>query len=211
MKVHVVGRGSSTETLFLKNGFELEKDLSEADILVFTGGQDICPSLYGEKALKSTHFSFERDQYEIEAYKKGDGKLKIGICRGAQLLNVLNGGSMYQDVNNHASTKHQIFTPISNSLIGSVNSIHHQMMIPSKEARIFAVAKVSTERHTFSRSFLSSPFENDYEIIGYTDKDKGDSYCFQGHPEFSDEETTGIFFKILSSFQPEVGKFMGIS
>lgn len=208
MKVHVVGNGGATETLFKSKGFEIERNLENSDILVFTGGQDINPALYGEKVRKGTYFSMERDQFEIEAYQKGKKKLKIGICRGAQLLNVLNGGSMYQHITNHTSKKHAIYTPITRTLIGSVNSLHHQMMLPSPSARIFAVASESTERHSYSRSFISSPFENDYEILGYINPEEGDSYCFQGHPEFGDVETTDIFFKVLQNFQPEVANFM---
>ncbi len=73
----------------------------DLDGLILQGGSDVSPSTYGEKALKPEWNGDEvRDRYEIELAKEflACNKPVLGICRGAQLLNVLFGGTLYQDI-----------------------------------------------------------------------------------------------------------------
>ncbi|WP_417465216.1 gamma-glutamyl-gamma-aminobutyrate hydrolase family protein [Kordiimonas sp.] len=68
--------------------------------LVVTGGVDVNPRLYGEKNIASAIPEPERDALEMECLEMAfaaDVPI-LGICRGAQLLNVARGGSLYQDV-----------------------------------------------------------------------------------------------------------------
>jgi putative glutamine amidotransferase len=71
------------------------------DGLVLQGGSDVCPMSYGEEPLKPEWAGDRlRDVYEIElvhAFIEA-GKPVLGICRGAQLINVALGGTLYQDV-----------------------------------------------------------------------------------------------------------------
>ena len=65
------------------------------------GGSDVCPETYGEKALKPEwNGDRVRDDYEIallRAFVSG-GKPVLGLCRGAQVINVALGGTLYQDI-----------------------------------------------------------------------------------------------------------------
>ena len=82
-----------------------EEDLAslaeKLDGLLITGGQDIDPSLYGEKPHdKLGAPSKLRDLMETkltDAFLKAD-KPVLGICRGMQFLNVYFGGTLYQDI-----------------------------------------------------------------------------------------------------------------
>ena len=71
------------------------------DGLVLHGGADVAPESYGETPLKPEWSGDRvRDLYEIEllhAFKNTD-KPVLGVCRGAQLINVALGGSLYQDI-----------------------------------------------------------------------------------------------------------------
>ena len=71
------------------------------DGLVLQGGADVSPSTYGEDAL-SPEWAGDRlrDVYEIELVHEfiEAGKPVLGICRGAQLINVALGGTLYQDI-----------------------------------------------------------------------------------------------------------------
>ena len=67
--------------------------------LLFPGGQDIDPSLYGEKRLPGCAPSEpQRDELEFPlftlAYRQNMPVL--GICRGMQLFNAALGGTLYQ-------------------------------------------------------------------------------------------------------------------
>jgi putative glutamine amidotransferase len=72
------------------------------DGLVLQGGADVSPGSYGEQPLRQEWAGDRvRDVYEIELVHEfiEAGKPVLGICRGAQLINVALGGSLYQDVN----------------------------------------------------------------------------------------------------------------
>jgi putative glutamine amidotransferase len=71
------------------------------DGILFSGGNDIDPDLYG--AVPSAHtkqVARHRDKQEAQLLKwtLKDDKPLLGICRGMQLLNVTLGGSLYQDI-----------------------------------------------------------------------------------------------------------------
>ena len=71
------------------------------DGLVLQGGADVSPGSYGEEPLRQDWAGDRvRDVYEIELVHEfiEAGKPVLGICRGAQLINVALGGSLYQDV-----------------------------------------------------------------------------------------------------------------
>ena len=88
--------------------FPLEAD--EADIrqlyglcdgLLFTGGHDVDPALYGQAPSPLCGVSCpRRDALEAALFRlaMAEGKPMLGICRGIQLLNVLLGGTLYQDL-----------------------------------------------------------------------------------------------------------------
>jgi putative glutamine amidotransferase len=76
------------------------------DGLVLQGGADISPLAYGEAPLQPEWAGDPlRDRYEIELVRafSAAGKPVLGICRGAQLINVALGGSLHQDIAAHRS------------------------------------------------------------------------------------------------------------
>ena len=71
------------------------------DGLVMQGGADVSPTTYGQEPLRPEWGGdVVRDRYEIELIEGflEQGKPVFGICRGAQLLNVFFGGTLYQDI-----------------------------------------------------------------------------------------------------------------
>jgi putative glutamine amidotransferase len=71
------------------------------DGLVLQGGADISPQCYGEEPLHPDWAGDRlRDAYEMELFHEfvEAGKPVLGICRGAQLINVALGGTLYQDI-----------------------------------------------------------------------------------------------------------------
>ena len=76
--------------------------LARLDGLVVSGGNfDIHPSYYGEKpiaaigAIKAERSAFE---LEITAVALNQDLPVLGVCGGAQAINVVQGGSLYQDI-----------------------------------------------------------------------------------------------------------------
>lgn len=121
--------------------------LAECDGFLFPGGADIAPALYGQKRLPECGRPDRiRDGFErlfLRAALK-TGKPVLCICRGMQLLNVVQGGTLVQDIKplqtyRHADFAHRagsthpvglqpgsIPAQIFGSSTISVNSLHHQ-------------------------------------------------------------------------------------
>ena len=79
------------------------------DGLVLQGGADISPLAYGEQPLKPDWAGDPlRDRYEIDLVRSftDAGKPVLGICRGAQLINVALGGTLHQDIPAHRSDEY---------------------------------------------------------------------------------------------------------
>lgn len=79
--------------------WELVKGL---DGIVFTGGADIDPALYGEEPIFGLGtIDTLRDGFEFELLNRVIRETSIpvlGICRGFQLINIAFGGTLYQDM-----------------------------------------------------------------------------------------------------------------
>ncbi len=83
---------------------DAEKFLEFCDGVLFAGGDDVDPKHYGEEiAFDNVQTTPLRDDFELalaELLKKTDKPI-LGICRGAQLLNVAFGGSLHQHIDGH--------------------------------------------------------------------------------------------------------------
>lgn len=177
---------------------QISDNYKDADLIIFTGGEDVSPSWYDEEKHPRTYSSFKRDLREVEVFnyaKKNKIKM-LGICRGSQFLTVMNGGKLIQDVNNHAFIgKHAIWAA---GKIISITSTHHQMMYPYNldpdeyELIGYSEPNRSTYYSTGSNMYDSLkdiPRHKDTfildigkepEIVYYT---RTNSLCIQGHPE----------------------------
>ena len=79
----------------------LQRYLEGIDGLVIVGGDDVDPRLYGEEPRRGTHIIYpKRTAFESWLYQTGKtrGLPIFGICYGMQLINVLEGGSLYQSL-----------------------------------------------------------------------------------------------------------------
>lgn len=70
------------------------------DALVIGGGDDISPEHYDGDIEAKVKADPERDALEIEWIRRAlDNDIPLlGICRGAQLINVVLGGTLHQDI-----------------------------------------------------------------------------------------------------------------
>lgn len=68
--------------------------------LIISGGDDISPEHYGGDLEAEVKTDPERDELEIEWIQKAlENHIPLlGICRGAQLINVVLGGALHQDI-----------------------------------------------------------------------------------------------------------------
>lgn len=68
--------------------------------IVIGGGHDIEPEHYGELRVAERSYDPERDMFEMSMIRRAmkDNLPMLGICRGAQLINVVFGGSLHLDI-----------------------------------------------------------------------------------------------------------------
>ncbi|AXH71990.1 MAG: putative glutamine amidotransferase [Podoviridae sp. ctbj_2] len=200
--VYIVGSGYHYEALFSLFGWNTTKTLEGSDLVLFTGGADVDPKLYGDAKHRATHSDVDRDKYEEGVYQEAR-KHKIpcvGICRGGQFLNVMNGGRMYQDVTNHAGFTHML-EDLSHGKQYMVTSTHHQMMMPTENAIILGTAKgVTSEREWYDGSIKRQDVDNQgIEIVYYPETN---SLCYQPHPEYHQKKG--------DKFEPMAKAFFGL-
>ncbi len=75
--------------------------VSSFDGLIVPGGKHVHPSFYHSKTICKKHiYDKKLDQFEIDLVKKFKKAKKpiLGICRGAQLVNVVLGGTLKTDI-----------------------------------------------------------------------------------------------------------------
>lgn len=78
-----------------------EAVIGACDGLVLSGGADVDPPTYGD-VLHDERWRGDplRDAFEIALYRaaRAADKPVLGVCRGAQLINVAEGGTLWQDL-----------------------------------------------------------------------------------------------------------------
>lgn len=204
--VYVQGRAYNgvTSRVFEQFGYNVTPNYNEADIVVWTGGEDINPSIYFEKPLPGTYFSKDRDVDDIAMVDRAlrDKKFLVGICRGAQLLNCYpNNGSLWQDVDGHESCHHTIIDEITKEK-WQVNSVHHQQMIMGPDGELVAYTKLAKRKESYGQMWsygdtkrnLDDPVTQlddlDIEACWYPETR---SLCMQFHMEFEPNGPTAFY------------------
>ena len=116
--------------------------LTRLDGVCLSGGPDLDPAGYGARAheaLGPTEPALDRFELELARAADAAGMPLLGICRGAQALNVARGGTLHQHIDGHRQTElatlptHSVRIAARSRaarLLGGhaaeVNSFHHQ-------------------------------------------------------------------------------------
>jgi putative glutamine amidotransferase len=187
--------------------------LRTCDALILSGGEDIYPGLYGKEqdTNRCGTINTYRDSLEFMLYADAR-RLKmpvIGICRGLQLINVAEGGSLFIDLpfDNNSGELHRIgqedwsqhFVVISEAsefhkVIGQdsivVESNHHQ----------------GIDQLASSLQALAVSSDGLVESVTTKDSKSGFLLAVQWHPEWA-KRTDEPSRKIAALFLEEAKKF----
>lgn len=175
--------------------------MASIDALVLAGGQDVTPDYYGEEPIPAIgEIDRYRDAFEFALFAEAvrAGKPVFGICRGAQVINVGLGGTLYQDLatqyaqlrvkHDQYPTKwstptHRLVWQRDNWLTPSVapdalvNSFHHQAV------------------KTLAPSLTLDATSSDGVIEAFSDETRH-IYAVQWHPEMlrmTDDAVQAVF------------------
>jgi putative glutamine amidotransferase len=173
--------------------------LAGVDGLVLQGGTDVAPESYGETPIRPEWAGDRvRDRYETELVRAAMALERpvLGICRGLQMLNVIFGGSLIQDIGTQCSgflthrdyerydqLQHDISIEPDSWLAGvypdrdrgRVNTVHHQAIKTlgaglQIEARSVPDGLIEAMRYQAPSGEHAAPW----------------IYAVQWHPEFQD-------------------------
>lgn len=194
---------------------DVKSYLNVVDGIIFSGGEGICPLKFNENpSQKVSYINHSRDNFELALFREAYNRDMpiLGVCRGAQLINVALGGTLYQDIFSQIQNCrghmpqgmkvydlfHQIDIEENSKLFDifknrklEVNSFHHQAIRDiGKDLKVTATAKdgVIEGIESLSRKFL----------VGV-----------QWHPEdltLKHEEFLSLFKALINSTNQQIDK-----
>jgi len=166
---------------------------------MFTGGEDVHPSLYGGRDVGLSSHNLQRDNFEIEVFNfclKNNVKV-TGICRGFQFINVMAGGRMYQHIEMHPYMHTARFGYIDELM--EVNSTHHQLVdLPSGSIPlVWAEPKLVKNGYNYLAENKIPPIEVEGAIFPNIN-----GFGVQFHPEILDQTMPAVieYRKLLLDF-----------
>lgn len=137
---------------------QVEPLTSMLDGLILIGGQDIDPQMWaatnqvqyqsnlqgmGKPFLRPIDYqpSIVRDRFEVALYHSAKRRRIpiLGICRGLQLINVAEGGTLHQELPEPMTVQHGK---------GDDGFIHHHLITIDKKSKVFAL--MQTEQYVMS-------------------------------------------------------------
>ena len=191
-KIYVVGN-QKYYTSFIDN-VELTDNIKEAHIVLFTGGEDVDPSLYNCVKHHTTFSNIKRDLYEKDMFEQvSENQLVIGICRGSQFSCIMNGGLLIQNCDNHAIyCTHPIYE-YRTDRIYEITSTHHQMQYPfvlNEDDYTILMATVNRQCNYYLGDKIDeSQIYCEPEVVLYHKPNKPQCLAIQGHPEMMRKES----------------------
>lgn len=167
----------------------LDKMIAKPDAILLWGGTDVHPSFYNEVRHDTSQASAlpsDRDKFEWKAmmWAKANNIPIIGVCRGAQFINVFAGGKLVQHCNGHH--KDHLVT-CEDGEIFSVTSSHHQMLrLDGTDGQLLAWSRERLSTFYVNGDNEAVHIDKEPEIVFYPSIK---ALAIQGHPEWVDDKS----------------------
>ena len=173
---------------YVTNEESIDAFVSVCDGFLFTGGADVSPARYGEEKSECCgNVQLFRDELEFRVFDKiyPTGKPIMAICRGAQLVNVALGGSLYQDIPSEVKTE------IAHRQSEPKNVPTHRLNVLPDTPLYELISKSTIEANSFHHQAIKK-LSDELQITALADdgiieaaSSKGNRYirAYQWHPE----------------------------
>lgn len=169
-------------TLFIRPGSNV--DVSMLDGLVLSGGTHVHPSRYGQEPEVRAHYDRIRDETDWRLLMEAQALHLpvLGICRGAQLINIFRGGSLCQDITPlRVNTRHRpLLLPLQTVRLVSDSLVGHIMRGPTIGAN--RIHSQSIKR--LGRGLRVVALDNDYFVQAIESEEGHWLLGVQWHPEY---------------------------
>lgn len=135
-------RMQGARTHYIRPGTQV--NVSLLDGLVLSGGTHVQPSLYGQRPMVTANYDKRRDETDQRLLIEAEtlNLPVLGICRGAQLINVHRGGSLCQNVTPlRQNTRHRpLLLPLQ-----TVKVVDHTRLSQIMRAPVIGVNRIHSQ------------------------------------------------------------------
>lgn len=181
------------------------------DGLLLTGGGDVAPDIYGGAVCPQLMFvDNPRDAIELALAKQFYelDKPLLGICRGAQVMNIALGGTLFTDIPTQYKTDISHQNQGSNTAKTRREIVHKVSVVPdTKFSKI--IARDETEVNSFHHQaikkladgLVATAYAPDGILEGIEDPTKKFFLGVQWHPEWltAQEQTQALFTAFVNA------------
>lgn len=156
----------------------------DCDGVVISGGHDVEPVLYAAASEVEPRYDRERDAFESRMIDHAleRGLPLLGICRGAQLLNVRLGGTLHQDLRRirKLTSNRRTVLPLKTLAVERGSYLHE--LLGTDRTRINSLHKQSIDR--LGRGLEIAARDLDHIVQAVEDRSRPFLVGVQWHPEF---------------------------
>lgn len=154
------------------------------DGVIIGGGSDIEPMHYGDTVKAGTVYDPERDQLELKIieFALTSNVPLLGVCRGAQLINVARGGDLHSDLRplrKKTPKQSSIFT-FKNALVISASKLEH--ILQKTHIKINSLHNQAVKK--LGRNLMAVAHDDDGFIQAIEDPNRNFLLGVQWHPEY---------------------------
>lgn len=130
---------------YTRKNSDVEKAMKGIDAVIFPGGSDISPTLYRNEQPwhgipEETDYCAERDvsDYILMSYCLDNDIPLLGICRGMQMLSVVSGADMIQDIEKYYADRGIDYSDVHRDR-EMKDLVPHPVKIPDKNSLIYEI------------------------------------------------------------------------
>ncbi|WP_281300333.1 MULTISPECIES: gamma-glutamyl-gamma-aminobutyrate hydrolase family protein [unclassified Iodidimonas] len=160
-------------------------DLDDLQGLLVGGGDDIGVGLYHAQPEPMIAIDPARDDLECGLVRKAHERAMpvLGVCRGAQMINVAFGGSLHRDIHDVYRSAPRLRTVLPRKRVHLDPQSRLAAMLRGQRFRVNALHRQSIDR--LGQDLVAVGHDH-HQIIQAIETTRSDRFCFgvQWHPEF---------------------------